>query len=148
MRHILDGSMGVILAAGLCGAGCRASAHEPAGTNAPPGANAPPGTNVPPGTNASPGTNIPPTEEPATPPAAAPMGERIVVGSDPCKSDADCVPVCACHAAACIAKATAPTCDRGLMCTQECRPGTMDCGGGCLCQGGRCAARLINVPPP
>ncbi|WP_437865171.1 hypothetical protein [Sorangium sp. So ce363] len=138
MRHILDGSMGVILAAGLCSAACRASAHDPPGMNAPPGTNAPPAEEP----------AAPPAEEPAAPPAAAPMGERIVVGSDPCKSDADCVPVCACHAAACIAKATAPMCDRGLMCTQECRPGTMDCGGGCLCQGGRCAARLINVPPP
>ncbi len=122
MRHIIARSMGLLLATVLCCAACGASSNEP------------------------PGSNTPPVQDPATPPAASPTDETIVAGSDPCQSDADCVPVCGCHPAACVAKATAPACEEGLMCTQECRPGTMDCGGGCLCKDGRCAARLVNAP--
>ncbi|KYF94103.1 hypothetical protein BE20_07480 [Sorangium cellulosum] len=123
MRHILDRSMGFLLAAVLCCAACSASRNEP------------------------PGSNAPPAPDPATTtPTATPTDDSIAVGSDPCQSDADCVPVCGCHPAACVAKATAPACEGGMMCTQECRPGTMDCGGGCLCHEGRCAARLVNAP--
>ncbi|AUX28988.1 MULTISPECIES: hypothetical protein [Sorangium] len=122
MRHILDRSMGLLLATVLCCAACGASRNEP------------------------PGSNAPPAPEPATTPTAAPTDDSIAVGSDPCQSDADCVPVCGCHPAACVAKATAPACEEGRICTQECRPGTMDCGGGCLCHEGRCAARLVNAP--
>ncbi|MGK3966810.1 hypothetical protein WMF38_21880 [Sorangium sp. So ce118] len=125
MRHIFQRSqrsMGILLAAVLCGAACGGPPREPPGPSAPPG------------------------QQPATPPTAAPTGDDIVVGSDPCESDADCVPVCGCHPAACVGKASAPACEEGRVCTQECRPGTMDCGGGCLCKDGRCAARLMNAP--
>ncbi|WP_437815200.1 hypothetical protein [Sorangium sp. So ce1078] len=127
MRHIIARSMGLLLVTVLCCAACGASSHEPPGSNTPP-------------------VQDPATPPAATPPAATPPGETIVAGSDPCQRDADCVPVCGCHPAACVAKATAPACEGGMMCTQECRPGTMDCGGGCLCKEGRCAARLVDAP--
>jgi hypothetical protein len=72
-------------------------------------------------------------------------GDDLVVGEDACESDADCVPAGCCHAAACVAQANAPTC-LDVMCTQECRYGTLDCGGSCLCHEGRCAARLSEAP--
>lgn len=70
---------------------------------------------------------------------------NMVVGTDECVSDADCIPAECCHATACVAVANAPSCG-DAMCTQECRYGTIDCGGGCLCHEGHCAARLSEVP--
>jgi hypothetical protein len=29
-------------------------------------------------------------------------------------------------------------------CTAGCHPGTIDCGGGCVCSGGHCAALVVN----
>ena len=78
-----------------------------------------------------------------TSPGKPPAG-NIVVGNDPCKTDADCVPSGCCHPAACGAKASAPDCS-AVMCTQECRPATLDCGGSCLCVEGKCAARLNDL---
>lgn len=72
---------------------------------------------------------------------------RLVVGDDPCDTDADCVPADCCHAAACVARDRAPDCG-DVMCTMECRADTMDCGGGCLCHEGRCAARLADLEAP
>lgn len=76
---------------------------------------------------------------------AAASDPHIVVGTDPCTTDADCVPAGCCHAAACVARASAPACGDAV-CTMECRYGTLDCGGGCLCQAGHCAARLSEMP--
>jgi hypothetical protein len=70
---------------------------------------------------------------------------RIVVGTDACTTDADCVPDACCHAAACVAAANRPSC-ADAVCTQECRYGTLDCGGSCLCHEGHCAARLSALP--
>lgn len=70
---------------------------------------------------------------------------EIVLGTDPCTTDGDCVPADCCHAATCVAAASAPSCG-DAMCTMECRLGTIDCGGGCLCQDGRCGARLMAPP--
>lgn len=70
---------------------------------------------------------------------------RLVVSDDACTTDADCVPAGCCHAAACVAQASAPDC-ADVMCTTDCQYGTLDCGGACLCHEGRCAARL-SVPP-
>lgn len=83
----------------------------------------------------------------ATPEEAPPADGRLVVGDDPCTTDEDCVPADCCHAAACVARERAPDCGE-VMCTMECRSGTMDCGGGCLCHEGRCAARLTELEPP
>jgi len=62
-----------------------------------------------------------------------------------CRADADCVPASCCHATACVAKRAAPDC-AGVMCTMVCRPGTLDCGGGCECRQDRCVARLGDAP--
>jgi hypothetical protein len=79
-----------------------------------------------------------PTASAAEPPNA-PAGE-LVMSSDPCKSDADCVPASCCHATACMSASKAKPCN--MMCTQSCEPGTLDCGGSCLCHDGHCAAKL------
>lgn len=84
-----------------------------------------------------------PTEAP--PPEHAGGGDDLVVGSDACESDADCVPAECCHPSACVAAINSPVCDQ-MMCTQDCRYGTLDCGGGCLCHEGLCAARLSEAP--
>ena len=66
---------------------------------------------------------------------------RVVTTDIACTSDADCVPAGCCHADTCVAASDAPEC-KDVMCTADCRAGTLDCGGGCLCQEGRCAARI------
>ncbi|MFW6051179.1 MAG: hypothetical protein ACODAU_08390 [Myxococcota bacterium] len=87
------------------------------------------------------------SDEASTPPsdgeAAQPSGDRVV-GDAPCETDADCVPASCCHASACVAADDAPDCD-GVFCTQECRGGTIDCGGGCVCDEGRCTAELNDL---
>ena len=70
---------------------------------------------------------------------------ELAVGEDACETDADCVPAGCCHAAACVAREHAPSCE-DVMCTADCQFGTLDCGGACLCHEGRCAARL-SAPP-
>jgi hypothetical protein len=74
-------------------------------------------------------------EAPVTPAAG------LVLSQDVCQADADCVPATCCHPSACVSADKARSCN-GILCTQECQPGTMDCGGSCLCHKGRCAARL------
>jgi hypothetical protein len=88
-----------------------------------------------------------PTAAPSPPATGFPFGRpdaggEVVVGADSCSSDADCVPATCCHPNACVARSKAPSCD-AVMCTRECRGKTLDCGGGCLCQSGKCAARLM-----
>ncbi|MFO0710118.1 MAG: hypothetical protein U0353_09785 [Sandaracinus sp.] len=80
------------------------------------------------------------------PPATSQTGP-IVVGTDTCATDADCVVAACCHATSCVARANAPSC-ADVMCTADCREGTTDCGGGCLCQDGHCAARLWQMDTP
>lgn len=77
--------------------------------------------------------------------ASGSENDGLVVGDDPCESDADCVKATCCHATACVAAANAPDCS-DAMCTADCQFGTTDCGGGCLCHEGRCAARLSEEP--
>ncbi len=67
--------------------------------------------------------------------------EQPASGGGGCLTDADCVPASCCHPAACVARDMAPSCD-DVMCTQECRQDTMDCGGRCHCEAGRCKATL------
>ena len=87
-------------------------------------------------------------EETAAPDEPAPSAEgELVISDDACETDADCVPAACCHAAACVAAGNAPDC-ADVMCTADCQYGTMDCGGGCLCHEGRCAARLSEAPSP
>jgi hypothetical protein len=86
-----------------------------------------------------------PAPERPTSPATPPQG-GVVPGDAPCQTDADCVPAGCCHPAACVAKASAPDCS-AILCTQECRSATLDCGGACLCSEGKCAARLNDLAP-
>lgn len=60
-----------------------------------------------------------------------------------CSANADCAPAQCCHATSCVAKSAAPDC-KGAMCTMDCRPGTMDCGGACRCVEGNCKAELAK----
>jgi len=55
-----------------------------------------------------------------------------------CQSNEDCVPEFCCHSSSCVNKENKPDC-AGIFCTQECMPGTMDCGQGhCVCLNQRC----------
>ena len=82
----------------------------------------------------------------AAEPEAPEYGSIEVVATDvACQSDADCVKDSCCHASSCVAIADAPDCSAAV-CTLECRAGTMDCYGGCVCEAGRCAARLWIAP--
>ncbi len=74
-----------------------------------------------------------------------PSADGLVVGTDACTSDADCVPDGCCHPSACVAQGNAQACG-DVMCTTDCRFGTLDCGGSCLCHEGHCAARLSVAP--
>ena len=58
---------------------------------------------------------------------------------DMCSVDSDCVPATCCHATDCVNARFKPDCS-GMMCTMNCVPGTVDCGGGCTCVSGRCEA--------
>ena len=51
-----------------------------------------------------------------------------------------CVKATCCHATSCIAAEKAPNCSN-TMCTQECEPNTLDCGGSCSCEQGKCTAK-------
>ena len=55
-----------------------------------------------------------------------------------------CVPASCCHSAACVPAGEAPDCSE-ILCTQECKPGTLDCGqGSCQEVEGKCQAILTN----
>jgi hypothetical protein len=107
-------------------AACGSSTPE-AARPAPDGAVSPPVASLP-ATSATPA------------PAPAP---DLVVSQDACQSDADCAPAACCHASACMSKDKVKPCN--MMCTQVCQPGTIDCGGGCLCHQGHCAAKVMST---
>lgn len=118
-----------------------------------PSADAPPGStsttpDAPAGTT-SPGATTPapaetgPTGSTTTPPPGG--STTIVVGTDACSSDDDCVPSTCCNPTACVASARAPDCST-VRCGRDCSKPTTICGGGCLCQAGKCAARLGTQP--
>jgi len=49
-----------------------------------------------------------------------------------------CVPTSCCHATSCINENLKPNCSN-ILCTMECKPGTMDCGAGnCKWNNGNC----------
>ena len=58
-----------------------------------------------------------------------------------CSIDSDCVQNSCCHSKGCVPKEKSPNCE-GMMCTLECAPGTLDCGGYCQCSAGKCSAVL------
>ena len=60
-----------------------------------------------------------------------------------CQTDNDCVPATCCHPDACINKNYQPDC-KGIVCTMDCRPGTMDCGQGkCVCVDNTCQVEWL-----
>ena len=74
-----------------------------------------------------------------------PTSDPAPVSGAMCETAADCVPAQCCHPSACVAKKEAPTCD-DVMCTEECRGDTMDCGqGSCGCVDGQCAVVWQDV---
>lgn len=57
-----------------------------------------------------------------------------------CKVNSDCVAAECCHPTNCVSKDKVPDC-KGIMCTMECKPGTLDCGqGSCKCLNEKCEA--------
>ena len=57
-----------------------------------------------------------------------------------CERDDDCIADSCCHSRKCVAKSAAPKCS-GIVCSQECVPGTLDCGqGSCSCVNNECEA--------
>jgi len=62
-----------------------------------------------------------------------------------CTTDADCIPDACCHPTGCKAGTEMPEC-AAVLCDASCQPGTLDCGGKCLCQDGKCAAQLNDLP--
>ena len=84
-------------------------------------------------------------EQPAVPQEQIPPGVPQTAPEDDlggeCEADADCVPASCCHPTSCVPVSNRPSCDR-VMCTQECRGGTLDCGGSCVCANGRCLERI------
>jgi hypothetical protein len=57
-----------------------------------------------------------------------------------CKKDSDCVFDSCCHPKGCVAKDQAPLCD-AIACTENCEPGSLDCGGSCACVDGECVGQ-------
>ncbi len=59
-----------------------------------------------------------------------------------CTQDSDCVPATCCHPKDAVNKASAPNCEM-VACTQQCVPGTIDCGQGEIkCTQNQCKAIL------
>ncbi len=59
-----------------------------------------------------------------------------------CQVDTDCVKAECCHASSVVASDYAPSCG-GTFCTEECQPGTLDCGQGSIaCVSGECRVVL------
>lgn len=60
-----------------------------------------------------------------------------------CQTNTDCVPATCCHPDACVNKNYQPDC-KGIFCTMECRPNTMDCDQGkCVCVENTCQVELL-----
>jgi len=74
---------------------------------------------------------------------AACKDHTVLSYNQPCARHADCVPADCCHPDWCVNIENAPECD-GVTCTDDCVPETLDCGGVCYCEGGRCAAYWKN----
>ncbi|MDC0717626.1 hypothetical protein [Nannocystis bainbridge] len=89
---------------------------------------------------AEPATEPPPVSEPPKPVTAGAEGGEV---EGTCKVDADCVPASCCHPASCVPAAQKPDCT-DVMCTMQCAPNTMDCGGHCACEAGSCKAVLAG----
>lgn len=87
---------------------------------------------------------------------AAPRDGGTEVGAprlsnDPCTRDEDCAPVAMCHSDRCVSAARAGSMPADVMCTMECRGGTVDCGfNHCACvasSAGKKVCALVPGPP-
>jgi len=59
-----------------------------------------------------------------------------------CSQIKECVPASCCHPTGCVLIEDKPDC-KGMICTMECKPGTLDCGQGhCEYINGKCEAVL------
>jgi len=59
-----------------------------------------------------------------------------------CASDSDCIPASCCHPNSCVVKEQAPQCE-GIICSQVCEPGTLDCmQGSCICENNQCSTTI------
>ena len=70
---------------------------------------------------------------------------RIETPQTECSTDSDCIPAQCCHPTTCKAGKEQPEC-AAVLCSTECKPGTLDCGGSCTCESGKCVAHYIEVP--
>ncbi|MBN2459232.1 hypothetical protein JXB28_03015 [Candidatus Woesearchaeota archaeon] len=61
-----------------------------------------------------------------------------------CTTDSDCIPAQCCHPTTCKPGKEQPEC-AAVLCDMSCQPGTMDCGGKCVCQEGKCVAQLNDM---
>lgn len=61
-----------------------------------------------------------------------------------CTTDSDCIPAECCHATDCKPGTEVPEC-AAVLCSAICMPGTIDCGGGCACENGKCVAELNDL---
>lgn len=84
-------------------------------------------------------------QPPAVNAGGAEVTDRRDHGSAPspsteCVADSDCVAASCCHPTACAPATRVPSCG-GVVCSQACAPGSLDCGQGrCACVSGRCGA--------
>jgi len=61
-----------------------------------------------------------------------------------CNDDKDCVPAACCHPTDCVPKSEVPNC-KGIFCTTECAPNTLDCNQGrCVCENNQCKALIYS----
>lgn len=143
----LGSALGVMLACGLGAVGCdkpTAEIPEQPDPTAAPAADDGQAT-LGGGAEAPPGEAEAPGDEPGAghePPEPTPPTEDKVSDVD-CESDSDCVQNACCHADSCVAATDAPTCT-DTVCTLDCKAGTMDCGGSCACQDGKCVAKVVT----
>jgi hypothetical protein len=76
-----------------------------------------------------------------------PPAEEVSAQSEAsvCRSDADCVPDACCHPKGCTLLSEAPEGCGEVMCSAECKAGTLDCGqGACACIDGACGVRWVE----
>lgn len=89
-----------------------------------------------------PAEQAPPSpEQPAPTTATPPPAAGDDGAAQQCSVDADCVPAGCCHPSTCVPVSEKPNCT-DVMCTMNCQPGTLDCGGRCACEAGSCKAIL------
>ena len=64
---------------------------------------------------------------------------ETINNSETCVVDSDCVPASCCHVSFCVNRENLPKCE-GIICTQECKNGTLDCGqASCGCVQAKCS---------